>query len=144
MVCGLPIAVHNEKPCMIVSHKSGKFANTSFDPIQQHGKYQLWQASTTYHRIHQVRIHALESGLNIIGDEVYNPSPKSKKHYTPGKQTRHMFQLREYEHPHIHLINIVIDKDDGSEPISISSAMPKDFSRLLQQIKSRHERSKKK
>lgn len=74
--CTLPIAPHFEKPRMVVSNKTGKKTETSFKLLKIWGPYALWEAKTNYLRSHQIRIHAYESGLNILGENLYQDIPQ--------------------------------------------------------------------
>jgi 23S rRNA-/tRNA-specific pseudouridylate synthase len=71
MNCSLPIAHHAEEDTMLISHKTGKKSHTAFRFIKNVGKYEHWQATCTYLRRDQIYLHAHESGLAILGDEVY-------------------------------------------------------------------------
>jgi 23S rRNA-/tRNA-specific pseudouridylate synthase len=42
-----------------------------FKFIENVEKYEHWQATCTYMRPDQIRLHAHESGLSILGDEIY-------------------------------------------------------------------------
>ena len=59
-----------------VSHKYGKKAKTVFCRIAAglHG-YEIWQAQVRYLRPHQVRLHAAEAGLQILGENLYGTVP---------------------------------------------------------------------
>lgn len=81
--CHLPLCPHSQEKRMFVSHKRGKRASTHFKKIAQHDQYDLWQAETQYLRPHQIRIHAAESDLKMIGETLYTsrkatqpPAPK--------------------------------------------------------------------
>lgn len=83
--CTLPIARHREEAQMLVSHKSGKKTFTTFrrlavtqQPTGRHNPLfdkELWEASCTYLRPHQVRLHAHEIGLRICGESLYAKVP---------------------------------------------------------------------
>lgn len=71
LVCELPIAKHYRENRVLVSSKTGKKSKTLFSLIAKQGKYQLWEAQTTYLRMHQIRLHAMECGINILGETLY-------------------------------------------------------------------------
>jgi 23S rRNA-/tRNA-specific pseudouridylate synthase len=71
IVCTLPIAVHSSASIRVISSKSGKKSCTIFKFVEDVGEYERWQAKCTYVRRDQVCLHARESGLSILGDEVY-------------------------------------------------------------------------
>jgi len=70
-VCSLPIARHFSEPRMLVSHQTGKKCETRFEQLYTGNGFGLYKATSTYHRLHQVRVHAVESGLPIAGDRKY-------------------------------------------------------------------------
>lgn len=70
-VCDLPLAKHFHAKRMIVSHTTGKKCETHFRYLRSFGQYQLWEAETNVLRAHQVRVHAVERGLNIVGEDFY-------------------------------------------------------------------------
>ncbi len=57
----------------------GKEAETSFRVLQTGANTSLIEAHPFTGRTHQIRIHLLESGFPIVGDELYGPDPKPKK-----------------------------------------------------------------
>lgn len=73
--CNLPIAPHFKDQRMFISSRSGKKSMTHFKLISEKGLFQLWTATTLYYRLHQIRIHAAESGLAITGEHLYSQAP---------------------------------------------------------------------
>lgn len=69
--CELPLAFHHEKMKASISHKSGKKTQTFFRRLAVCGGVALWEAASHYDRVHQVRIHAMETGVPIAGDQIY-------------------------------------------------------------------------
>lgn len=69
--CDLPISRHGRLSRMLVSHTTGKVSKTTFTDAERVGSYTLCQAKTNYPRRHQVLLHALESGLPVLGDRTY-------------------------------------------------------------------------
>lgn len=51
-----------------------KDAKTSFKRINEHQKFSLWEATPETGRTHQIRIHAKEAGIPILGDVNYSGS----------------------------------------------------------------------
>ena len=64
----LPVAPHGTHPQLIVSRRKGKRAHTEFQCLERWGAYSLWEARCRHFRVHQVRLHAGETGLSIVGD----------------------------------------------------------------------------
>jgi 23S rRNA-/tRNA-specific pseudouridylate synthase len=71
ITCDLPIAQHSSNHTMVVSHKTGKKSRTDFRFVENVGPYEHWQATTCFLRPHQIRLHAHECGLGIIGENLY-------------------------------------------------------------------------
>lgn len=72
LFCDLPIAKHFHDRCMLVSHRTGKKCETRFRFLRPFGQYQLWEAETNDLRMHHIRVHAAELGLNIVGESLYS------------------------------------------------------------------------
>ncbi|MBC9888427.1 MAG: hypothetical protein F7B06_00965 [Opitutae bacterium] len=69
--CHLPVARHHRENRVVISRKTGKKSYTFFDELGKLPPYLLWRARARNPRLHQVRIHAAESGLPILGDDLY-------------------------------------------------------------------------
>jgi RluA family pseudouridine synthase len=69
----------DERGRMKVDPRGGKEAETSFRLLQTVGNWSLVEAHPFTGRTHQIRIHLLQDGLPIVGDELYGPDPKPKK-----------------------------------------------------------------
>lgn len=72
VVCDLPLYQSDRSKSVKVSHSIGKKAFTSFKRIERLGRYELWEASTSYPRLFQVRLHAHEVGLRIVGESIFD------------------------------------------------------------------------
>jgi len=53
----------------------GKEAETHFRRIKRNAFFELWEATPLTGRAHQIRIHATDLGLPILGDTTYQGSP---------------------------------------------------------------------
>lgn len=119
--CELPIANHSTENHTLVSHKTGKKTLTHFQKITQEGLYSIWKASTTYNRLHQIRLHAFENGLYIVGDPIYGNEPEIfvsalKKRY---KNKGDAPESSLYQGTHLHLQTITLPNN-----ITISAPLP--------------------
>lgn len=88
----LPIQI-NEETEVRVTHRFGKKCLTRFKRLQQWGRMSLWEARTQYPRPFQVRTHAWESRLRMVGEkrvgnvgELYLSNLKS--HYSTREEER--------------------------------------------------------
>lgn len=79
VVCDLPVARHKARhksePRMLVSHKTGKKSRTEFRRKARKDDFEIWTATTTLPRLHQIRLHAMEIGLKLPGDALYEGLP---------------------------------------------------------------------
>ena len=69
--CGLPLARHRAKPRLVVTKRHGKQAATVFSVREKFEGFSYWDARMDFCRLHQLRIHAAESGIPIVGERVY-------------------------------------------------------------------------
>lgn len=90
--CELPLARHTRRAHMVVSHTTGKKAETVFRYIGRMGRHGCFEARTSFPRRHQILLHAHESGLPVLGDGIYAGSGQIylstfKKDYRPRRDT---------------------------------------------------------
>ncbi len=138
--CGLPIAFHANGKRMVISHRTGKKCNTRFRFLRAYGSYGLWEAETHDLRPHQIRIHAAELGLKIVGENLYARGDRIylsqiKRDYRPGGQEESPI----YEGFCLHLISVEFDIQEEELP-PIQAPLPKGFQTLLKAL-DRHGRS---
>lgn len=74
-LCEAPIAYDSRRGIGIVSARRGKKAHTVFRLLHQAQGYALWEAETKYLRYSQIRLHARELGLRVVGDESMGGGP---------------------------------------------------------------------
>jgi len=70
--CELPIADHTSEHRAVGSHRIGKKSITHFRRLCQGPECSLWEATTSLPRVHQVRLHASEVGLPLVGELLYS------------------------------------------------------------------------
>ncbi len=56
-----------------IPHPAGSPCCTHFETLRQHGPLTLMRASPETGRMHQIRVHAKQAGLPIVGDKIYGP-----------------------------------------------------------------------
>lgn len=134
IACDLPLAKHQRLPQIIVSHTSGKMSETTFVKGEAIGPYHQWTAVTRYPRLHQVRVHACESGLLIPGDPRYGSEPLPvlsaiKKGYRgdPKKEQPLGGQIA------LHLSGVSWPGEGGE--IVVQAALPKKFGTMVKLLR---------
>jgi len=93
LLSDLPLAIHHTKPLALVSHKTGKKTVTQFRRLERFGEVALWESESPYDRFHQVRVHAAEVGLRLLGEEIYGWGTKSGSHGLYGGLCLHLARL---------------------------------------------------
>ncbi len=137
IVCELPLAPHATESRMLVSHATGKKTLTTFRLEQRFRGYAVWTATTTFDRLHQIRVHAAESGLPIVGESRYAKTTpiflsEIKRNYRPaGDGTRVEQPL--YGELCLHLARIKFPGADG-RPVTAEAPLPKPFAVLLKKL----------
>ncbi len=136
----LPILMHEQRPVWIVSHRFGKKAKTSFELISEGENVQLWKARVNTLRPHQIRLHAAEAGLDIIGEWIYTKTPyiflsKLKGEYKLSKDSQ---EKALYPHLAVHLSSIKFNGSDFGEDelgeVCINANLPKGFKVMLKKV----------
>jgi 23S rRNA-/tRNA-specific pseudouridylate synthase len=131
VTCDLPLARHERLPRMLVSHTTGKLAQTAFKMQERVGAYSLCTAQTQFPRRHQILLHASESGLPVLGDRLYAKSAPIML-----SRLKRDYQFREdrderplYDGPAYFLKEIRVDED-----CLISMPPPPRWQALLKQL----------
>jgi 23S rRNA pseudouridine955/2504/2580 synthase len=133
--CSLPLSRHREQQCVLVSHRSGKKASTTFRRIESFGSVSQWEAETSYSRLHQIRIHAAECGLGILGERLYRSVPlvhlsDLKKNFRRrGRPERPI-----YGHIALHLKRVEIVFPDQT-PITVEAPPPRRYAVLIKRLR---------
>jgi 23S rRNA pseudouridine1911/1915/1917 synthase len=74
-LCDLPLARHEQRPRMLISHSTGKRARTEFRDLGAIGRRRLVSATAPFLRRHQILLHALELNMPVLGDGIYAGKP---------------------------------------------------------------------
>ncbi|MDR1590744.1 MAG: hypothetical protein LBR92_01980 [Puniceicoccales bacterium] len=135
IVCDLPIAQHRERDCMIISHTTGKKARTIFKKIATLEQFTLWSAETKFLRKHQIRLHAHEMGIKILGEDIYDkiPTPFLSDFKSNVKSNRKRLAMPLYSATCVCLPEINFFY--GGSDIKIRSPLPSKFASMLKIIK---------
>lgn len=132
--CDLPLAKHFHDRRMVVSHKTGKKSETRFRFLRPFGQYQLWEAECTELRLHQVRVHAAERGLSIVGEDLYSDGgqvylSRLKKGYMPSRGRENPI----YAHLCLHLLEVEF-RIPEVEIAPVVAPLPGRFETLLKRL----------
>jgi 23S rRNA-/tRNA-specific pseudouridylate synthase len=133
--CDLPLAPHFHEPRMVVSHQTGKKTTTHFRQLERFGRYSLWEATCDYLRLDQILLHALESGLTILGESKYTQSAPLYLSSLKGRRYRGNTEKEEplYAFPAIHLQRLRLPAESsGSGDSESSNTPPESDSRILE------------
>jgi 23S rRNA-/tRNA-specific pseudouridylate synthase len=135
VVCDLPLAKHFDQPELVVSHKTGKISKTTFRKLQSIGKYNLWEAETNYYRMEQLPVHAMEVGLQILGERKYAKQyPLKLSRLKRGYRGDTENEQPIYNYPAIHLVEVSL-KGEGKDDLRIAAPMEKRLSNLVRLLK---------
>lgn len=121
--CRLPLMRHFKQQRMQVSHQLGKKACTHFAPLGEGSTADAWLASTRYPRLHQLRLHARESGIPMLRDPLYDPS------YPP-----EMLSSEPYRFEWMHAHRVDACPSLGLDRTSVFLPPPKYWKRTLRRI----------
>jgi len=129
----LPMLFDKEKNRAIVSHRYGKKCSANFECLESCAGFSLWKVKTKFLRQHQVRLHAFESGLRIVGDAIYAEEPlprlsEFKKRYKKFDDEKPL-----YDSIALHLASISFKDSDG-ENIFVKSDLGKKFKTMLSKL----------
>jgi len=129
-VCQLPLARHSKQnDRMIVSHKTGKQCQTTFQRLEQWGEWSLWSAETHYPRLHQIRLHACENGLKISGETLYDTVPFIYLSDLKRRYTTFVDEPPLYPHLALHLNRVTV------EGLTIETPYSRKLSVLLSRLR---------
>ena len=120
--CRLPINRHFKKRRMIISHQQGKKSYSRFENLARARSAEVWLGSTRFPRLHQMRLHACESGIPVLDDPIYvaeRPNARSSSE-TGGSGS-----------PWIHSYAIRADSLPGLTPRRIAFEPPRHWKRYL-------------
>lgn len=137
--CTLPVAAHFSEARALISHKTGKKSETRFVRAESFGNYELWRAETAFPRLHQIRLHAQESGLPIVGETLYGGVPAISNAEFGRKGRLNKGEVRPlYAPPCVHLERVCVSEAaPAGAAFEIAAELPDGFSALLKKLRSR-------
>lgn len=126
-----PLGPHPVKlGLMRVDKKHGKKSKTRFEVLEnfQRSGHVLLKCEPLTGRTHQIRVHAADAGLKIVGDSLYGGKPlwlsrlKSDYHLKPGREERPLISRVALHAERLELAHPV-----GGQTLAISAPMPHDL-----------------
>jgi RluA family pseudouridine synthase len=79
---------------MRVNNEEGKDCETSFRVLESNGQTSLVEAYPVTGRTHQIRVHLLESGYPVVGDDFYGPDAGRGHKFLPKQRAAFPLGLR--------------------------------------------------
>lgn len=126
-----PLGPHPVKlGLMRVDRKGGKKSKTRFQVLENFDRfgYVLLKCEPLTGRTHQIRVHAADAGVKIVGDRLYGGKPlwlsrlKKDYHLKPGRDERPLIARVALHAERLELVHPV-----GGQTLVISALWPKDL-----------------
>lgn len=134
--CDLPVAQHLHEPRMLVSHRTGKQAETVFRCTERFGEWALWEAETRFPRLHQIRLHAAECALDMAGEQHYTQTPLLYLSQFKRRYRGRAVEKPLYDALALHLGGVRIEPHAAlAEAMSITCPLPDKFSVMLRKLR---------
>jgi RluA family pseudouridine synthase len=113
---------------MRVDPRNGKRAETRFAVLERFTNHALVRCEPLTDRPHQIRVHLCNSGLRVVGDELYGGKPlwlsRLKRDYRlkPGREERPLLARTA-----LHAEHLALPHPITKEPVAITAPWPKDL-----------------
>ena len=136
VVADAPLLPHNTKPKMIPSSAKGKKSTTEFKLLSEsHLGWALWEATTSFLRPHQVRVHAAVQELPVMGDVLYaGPEAPLLSELLPNKRTSGI-KFPVLDGLALHLREVILPaSSEGVAAVSLRAELPRHFRVMLQRM----------
>ncbi|TVR50566.1 MAG: RNA pseudouridine synthase [Puniceicoccaceae bacterium] len=138
--CDLPLARHRLQPRMLISHGTGRKTVTRFRRIGQWGRFALWEAGSSDCRPHQVRVHAVECGIPVLGDSLYGRRPVPalsdlRRRGGPGRGGDGAPDRPLYDWPCLHLARIDFPACEEEGTWTVEAPLPSRLATLLKHLR---------
>lgn len=122
------LGTHPTIPGMIRVDPRGKKAETIFEIAERFANHTLLRCQPRIARPHQLRVHLQNSGLRIVGDELYGGKPlllsRLKRDYRlkPGREERPLISRVA-----LHAEQLELSHPITGETVTITAPLPKDL-----------------
>ena len=130
-----PLLEHRTKNKMIPSTAKGKKAQTYFKRLSSSfAGWDLWEATTSYCRLHQIRTHASLLGIPVMGDVSYGgPASPSLGELMPKKRGPGL-SAPVFSGLALHLQEVTLPNAGDKDAVAVLADPPKDFRVLMQRM----------
>ncbi len=131
----MPLAHHTARPNMMVVHKRGKEAITTYTVLEQFRSCALLSVQIHTGRTHQIRVHMQYAGHPLLIDPVYGGreafylSSVKKKYRLSGEEKPLMARQT------LHAASLSFNCPDTGSEVSVEAPLPKDFQAVLNQLR---------
>jgi len=136
VVANAPLLPHNTKPKMIPSSAKGKKSTTEFKLLSESSLgWALWEATTSFLRPHQVRVHAAVQELPVMGDVLYaGPEAPLLSELLPNKRTSGI-KFPVLDGLALHLGEVILPaSSEAAAAVSLRAELPRHFRVMLQRM----------
>ena len=136
VVADAPLLPHNTKPKMIPSTAKGKKSTTEFKLLSEsHLGWALWEATTSFLRPHQVRVHAAVHELPVMGDVLYaGPEAPLLSELLPNKRTSGI-KFPVLDGLALHLREVILPASgEAVAAVPLRAELPRHFRVMLQRM----------
>jgi 23S rRNA-/tRNA-specific pseudouridylate synthase len=130
VVCDLPLVANPRENRIEVSHARGRKCVTAFRGLRRFRGFSEWEATTVYDRWHQVRVHAVETGLPVVGDRLYGGDAPLMLSELKRRYRAHGDEMPLHSGPVLRLARLTFPAADGS-PVTVDAPLPKHFAVVL-------------
>lgn len=126
----LPIGRHPTHRTKQEVRSDGREAITDFVTIRRYRAHTLVEARLHTGRTHQIRVHASELGLSLVGDNLYGARGKLPR--TPSDRLIEM--IANFERQALHAARLEFVHPVTGKPLSFACPMPSDMQELLEAL----------
>ena len=127
----LPIGRHPSNRTKQQVNRSGRPAQTDFEPLEIYRRHTLVRAKLHTGRTHQIRVHASALGHPLLGDQTYGARSLLPKH--ADEETRTL--LRNFGRQALHARKLTLSHPHTDKRMAFVSAIPDDFARMVEVLR---------
>ena len=123
-----PVGRHPVHRTRMAVHPAGKFAETSYEPLERYDHHTLLRLRLATGRTHQIRVHMQHRGHPLIGDAVYGGTYRQHLDQSDELQTL----IRSFDRQALHAHSLSFIHPGHGKSVSYKAALPADFETLIE------------